>query len=261
MNETEMDPAGSGGGNTKLPRTLAKKWCFTHFYSDKSEMDPLIQKFDELKILYIIGLEKTKDGRNHFQGYIESPNKIRPIERLKLPKQIHWETAKGDRDSNLKYCSKEGNYFTNMKIKKPLKILDEEKLFSWQKRIIEIISQEADDRTINWFWERNGCAGKTTFAKYLAHKYGAIPLEGKKNDILYCAAEFESDIYIWDIERSMETYISYGALEKIKNGFFMCSKYESKPIIRNPPHVICFANFPPKRNELSEDRWNVVEII
>jgi len=58
----------------------------------------------------------------------------------------------------------------------------------------------------------------------------------------------------------MEEYISYGAMEKIKNGFYMSSKYESKPIIRNCPHIICFANFEPDYDKLSQDRWKVHNI-
>ena len=49
-------------------------------------------------------------------------------------------------------------------------------------------------------------------------------------------------------------------LKKSKNGYFMCSKYESKPIIRNSPHVFIFANFEPDVKELSLDRWNVVKL-
>ena len=58
----------------------------------------------------------------------------------------------------------------------------------------------------------------------------------------------------------MEEYVSYGAIEKIKNGYYMCSKYESKPIIRNPPHIIIMANFEPDYEALSKDRWIVIAI-
>lgn len=96
--------------------------------------------------------------------------------------------------------------------------------------------------------------------RYLIRNHGAVPLEGKKDSILYCAAEFESEIYVYDIERSLETYVSYGAIEKIKNGCYMVAKYESKPIDRNPPHVLIFANFAPNEKMLSADRWHIVHI-
>lgn len=128
------------------------------------------------------------------------------------------------------------------------------------KKLLLILNEEPDDRTIHWIWESKGMTGKTTFCKFLSHYHGAIPLEGKKNDILYCAAEFESDLYVWDLERSMEDFVSYGALEKIKNGYYMCAKYESKPIIRPCPHILVFANFPPDEDKLSKDRWNIINL-
>lgn len=250
-------------GNTKtstIKRVIpCIKWCFTlNNYTDK-EYDYLKTELETLETKYIIGKEVGENGTPHLQGYVNFIKKVRPLEKIKN-KRIHWEKCKGSEEANIKYCSKDGNYITNLKIKKPLKILKEEQLFEWQKEIINIIKEEPDDRLIYWFWEEIGCAGKTTFAKYLAHKYGAVPVEGKKNDILYCAAEFESDIYVFDFERTMEEYISYGAMEKIKNGFYMCSKYESKPIIRNPPHIICFANFEPNIDALSFDRWKIIKI-
>ena len=40
----------------------------------------------------------------------------------------------------------------------------------------------------------------------------------------------------------------------------MCAKYESKPICRNSPHVIIFANFEPDLDKLSNDRWIIKKI-
>ena len=177
-----------------------------------------------------------------------------------MSKRIHWEKAKGSEEDNLEYCSKDGNYITNKKLKKPLKIIPLSSLYKWQLEILDIIKEDPDDRKIYWYWEPNGNMGKSTFAKYLCHHHNAIPIEGKKNDILYCAAEYDSDLYIFDFERTMEDYISYAAMEKIKNGLYMCSKYESKPIIRNPPHIFCFANFEPNYEALSKDRWVVKKI-
>lgn len=246
-------------GNTRPRFVPSKHWCFTLNNWEIQELETLETVCKEKEIKYCIGKEVGENGTPHLQGFISSKTKIRPMETFKN-KRIHWEKCKGNEEQNIKYCTKDNNYTTNIKIKKPLTILKEEQLYEWQIDIIKIIEQEPDDRKIYWYWEEKGCAGKTTFSKYLSSKYEAIPLEGKKNDILYCAAEFESEIYIWDLERSMESYVSYGALEKIKNGYYMCSKYESKPIIRNPPHVIVFANFAPDESKLSRDRWEIRNI-
>lgn len=261
MSETvPIVPESAKLGNTKQA-SPALKWCFTLNNYTEIEYKEMLDQFssNSSKFSYIIGKEVGASGTPHLQGYVKFDKKQRPS-ALKLSKRIHWESCKGSEEDNIKYCSKDGNYVTNMKVKRPLKILDKCKLYDWQKDIISIVEKEPDDRVIHWYWEDKGNVGKTTFAKYLSHHYGAIPVEGKKNDILYCCAEFESDIYIFDFERSMEEYISYGAIEKIKNGYFMCAKYESKPIIRNPPHVIIFANFEPDKLELSLDRWHIVKI-
>lgn len=243
--------------NAKPQRVVPSKyWCFTAYNISVEELKILIGNFGN----YIFGEEICPTtGKHHLQGYIEFESKTRPLEKIKS-KNIHWEKTKGSREDNIKYCSKDGKIHTNNKLWKPLKILDENKLYYWQKNILDEIKEDPDDRTINWYWEPDGNMGKTTFCKFLSAKYNAIPLEGKKNDILYCAAEYNSEIYIWDLERSMEEYISYGAIEKIKNGYFMCSKYESKPIIRNSPHIYIFANFQPDTSKLSKDRWNIIRI-
>lgn len=268
--ETNGDNGDGIKGNTRslIPRqNQGKKWIFTYNNYPEDAVETMENRFKELNILYIIGKEiAPTTGTPHLQGYFESEKRIRPTEALKLDKKIHYETAKGTREENLRYCSKDKKYITNFNLElelenTELEILKDEQLYDWQKEIIEIIKTKPDKRTINWYWEPDGCCGKTEFGKYLAYKYNAIPLEGKKNDILYCAAEFQSRLYIWDLERDMEEYISYSALEKIKNGFFMCAKYESKPIIRNNPHIIVFANFRPDTKRLSKDRWNIKRII
>lgn len=263
-----MAPSGSEeAGNTKQPPkrlNSAKNWCFTYFYqeeSDISELKKILGSSGSIK-KWIYGEEVCPStGKLHLQGYLVFEPKNRPS-ILKADKRIHWEVARGSEQENIAYCSKEGKVTksSNIKVDKPLKILSLEQLYDWQLEIISIIEQEPDDRTIYWFWEPKGCVGKTCFSKYLSVKYDAVPLSGKKNDILYCAAEFKSDIYIYDIERSQEEFVSYASIEKIKDGYYMCAKYESKPIVRNNPHVIVFANFHPDVTKLSSDRWSIVQL-
>nr|WAE42273.1 MAG: replication associated protein [Cressdnaviricota sp.] len=262
MKQTQMETMDrSVLGNTiaKTRISQLKRWAFTWNNYEESDFKSLIEKLDRMETKYCIGEEIGESGTPHLQGYIELNKPMRWTE-LNLSKKIHWEGCKGTQEQNIKYCTKDNKYKTNLKIKKPLKVLKEEQLYNWEKDIIKIIEAEPDDRKIYWYWEEKGAVGKTTFCKYLSAKYGAVPVEGKKNDILYCASEFESEIYLFDLERSMEDYVSYGAIEKIKNGYYMCSKYESKPVIRNPPHIIIFANFPPDESQLSADRW-VIRIL
>ncbi|AUM61862.1 Rep [uncultured virus] len=251
-----------GEGNTKLPPAPSLYWCFTWNNYNQKDIDLLKEKFVPLNIKYLFSEEIGKKCKTpHLQGFIQFPKKNRPS-NLKLPKQIHWEKALGSLEQNLNYCTKDtGKCYTNISFPEKLEpVLSEKQLYPWQKYLINELEKKPDDRTIYWFWETEGNSGKTTLAIHLYDLFGAIPLEGKKNDILYCAAMFPSKIYIYDLERTMEDYVSYGAIEKIKNGFYMCAKYESKPIRRNKPHVVIFANFEPDYQSLSRDRWHVVYI-
>lgn len=246
-------------GNTKQTPP-ARKWCFTLNNWTKEELALLVAKFQFQQDKYIIGQEKGEEGTPHLQGYVHFKVKCRPLS-LGLTKRIHWEKCKGSELQNIEYCSKDGKYDTNFPfVPEPLKILKDDELYKWQKDIVDIVKEKPDDRTIHWFWEPDGNVGKTTFAKYLVAKYGAVCVAGKGNDILYVAAENNSKLYIFDLVRSKEQYISYEAMEQIKNGLFMSGKYEGKMIARNSPHIICFANFEPAKEKLSKDRWYIKKL-
>lgn len=252
-------------GNTKSSSSRvipSKFWCFTLNNYTLDQLAQLETSFESNKIKYVIGKEVAPStGTNHLQGFIMCGKKIRPVERFRtISNAIHWERCLGSNEQNITYCTKGNDYVCNFKIKKPIKLLNPADFYPWQKEVIKIIEEEPDDRTIHWFWEKTGCTGKTTFCKYLSKVYKAIPLDGKKNDILYMAFSNPSELYIWDIERSIEDYISYSALEKIKNGYYCSGKYEGGIKVDNCPHVVCFANFQPDESQLSRDRWNIVEI-
>lgn len=247
--------------NNKNSKKRYKYICGTHFIQN-NHYDRDFKDFIEEQTKYIYGYETcpTTD-KKHLQFYFQTKNKfgIRLQTLYELHPKTHFEICNGTEEDNFIYCSKNGSYTTNI-IETYIPNLSPDKLYPWENEIINIILSKPDERTIYWYWEPTGNTGKTTFSKFLSFYYKAIPLEGKKNDILYCAACFPSLIYIYDIERSLEDHLSYGAIEKIKNGYFMCAKYESKPIIRSNPHVICFANFPPNNMKLSNDRWKITEL-
>lgn len=128
----------------------------------------------------------------------------------------------------------------------------------WQQNIINIISDEPDERTIHWFWEHVGNIGKTSFCKHLVITRDATYVLGKKADIYY-AINNNIKLLLIDIPRTIEGKIDYlyEILECVKNGMIFSGKYESKTKVFNAPHVIVFANFPPNIEMLSKDRWNI----
>lgn len=261
---TEIEPGVGVDGNTKKrqPPQLAMHFFTWNNYPDNWQSYFL--ELDDWFQQYAMQQEIGESGTKHIQGCIRCIKRRRRTE-FNLPQQIHWEGVK-DWHSSLRYCTDptkrdpNGTVLTKNYVA-PERIRCINPTYEWEQEILQIIKNPPDERTIHWYWSDAGKMGKTQFAKYLSIYHGAIPLDGKKNDMLFCAATHESNIYILLLSRTQEDHVSYDTLEKIKDGYFMCGKYESKPIIRNPPHIFVFANFRPQQSKMSFDRWHIVEII
>lgn len=141
-----------------------------------------------------------------------------------------------------------------------------EALYDWQRQACSILESITDNRQILWFYDPSGSAGKTTLAKYLCFHKGGIPISyGKAGDILHIAAKNKSPLYVVNLPRTKGKEWGsgdiYQALEGIRDGFFMDTKYDSKPIMRNSSKIIVFANIKPTAEQLaSKNRYVVYEI-
>lgn len=269
----------SGEGNTRTSPEKKKRvvqgryWCFTWWSGDLDKMEGVLER---LQIKYIIGIEHgnefmgedwSNDHDYHLQGYLESEDAIRPIEKLKLDRSIHWEKRKGTKLQNLRYCAKEGNFrYSGVDMKPPreLKLITPRE--GWQKEIVDLVQTEPDERSIYWFWETAGGIGKTVLCKYLTKKHGAICLGGKCADMKNGIVDYVKnngvcpEIIVVNIPRDQEEYVSYQGMEAVKDMYFYSGKYEGGQVCGPNPHLIVFANFEPQRDRLSEDRWKVQEI-
>lgn len=270
-----MAPKAPQTGNTKqsAPRINAcKRWCLTYFSENGSDGAIILEEiFKKLNANYILGRECCPTtGKVHIQGYVEFKSKMRPLENHDLKKlNAHWEKAKGNRQDNIVYCSKENKYITNIPIKKP--IIDPlmgKEMKPFQKDITNLIHTEPDDRTIFWYWDEQGKTGKTSIAKHLCIKYPnqVLFVNGAGKDVKYAVSEFVNNedndlqMIIFYFTRSVEGFISYEAIESCKDGILFNNKYESKMCIFNCPHVVCMANFEPDTERLSIDRWKIVNV-
>lgn len=140
----------------------------------------------------------------------------------------------------------------------------------WQAALLEMLLLAPHPRKIIWRWERNGNIGKSFFAKYMTVLHGALKLEpAKKMDLAYIYAQKPSKIVIMDLARTTapdpETRSSpldviYSLMESLKNGYLISTKYDSRAVVFEVPHVVVFANFPPDFSKMSDDRWDVVEL-
>lgn len=269
---SKIEPVETARGNTNL--SPKKKQCiqltrffFTFNNYAKSDIDTLNAKFRDICKSYVFQEEKGESGTPHLQGCIWLKKKMRWTE-FNLPKQIHWEKVINWNES-VKYCSKEetrnGDIYS-YGLPKQLKIIKD--LKPWQNKVIDIINEDPDDRTVYWIYDAKGCMGKTVFSKYLYVKHNAIIATGGGNKDIACMIAIlkkegrdlnDKTTFIFNFPRCTEG-ISYKAIESVKDGLITSVKYESSTLVFNCPHVICFSNELPKINKLSRDRWKLFEI-
>lgn len=255
-------------------RNRSRRWCLTiNNYSsdDYKRIVSTISVFNK----WVVGKEVGEEKTEHLQCYFENKNQMDFGKVKKLFPRAHIEIAKGNLVQNYNYCTKETRFETNIdlrsfKEKIHDKILDKHYQNvvwkDWQLEVLDLINQEPDPRTINWFWENNGNVGKSFLAKYIAIKHkDVIICEGKKGDIfnqinLLMEKEIEPRIIILDIPRVSLDFINLGVVEQIKNGLLYSGKYEGGICLFSTPCVICFANEAPDKKKMSSDRWNIIEV-
>ncbi len=256
---------------SRVGNTRTRSYCFTFNNYSEKDIGKLVSFFDTSN-KFIFQEEKGENGTPHLQGFVQWKSARWFTSLKKYDKRIHWEKAKSIKGS-IEYCSKSESrvgkiYKKNVTIKAPLKDpMKGLKLHTWQVLMKEIINEECleSDRTIHWWYDISGCTGKTTWCKYLCINYNCLYLGGKSNDIKFAVTEWlkKKDLHLvcFDLVRSMENYISYEAIEAVKNGIFFSGKYEGGMCIFNKPHVFVFANYKPEYKKLSLDRWDIREMV
>lgn len=251
-------------GNTNR---RCRKWVFTLNSHTNEDLSQCLKYLELDCISYIFQEEKgEEEGRLHLQGYCCFKNQTRfDTIKKKLPK-AHWEVCKNPKAAML-YCQKEQEpglrrWHKNVIIRpQPYA-----KLRPWQQTLFNRLDTPADNRKVLWYYNMDGNVGKTAFAQHVIRsKSAAIMLSGKAGNAKYAIASrfikgTPTEIVMFNFVRSQEGYISYQAIEEIKDGTFFSEKYESIMIDMVSPWVIVFANFPPDESKLSQDRWEIVEI-
>lgn len=265
---------GAESGNAK-PDSASKKqlsqrihWHFRFSNYENHHIDGLDALFKEICTDWIFQEEIGKEGTPHLQGAIRLKKAARYTE-FSPDRKIHWE-AQGSLNNSV-YCCKDDEtkkpggrvcYGGSYKPKIELKLIKEEQFFPWQDELINIIKTEPDDRTVHWYWSQEGNLGKSAFAKYLVAKMGATPaVSGKYADIINLIFKQNMDncrCIVFDIPRNHGNKVSYSAIESIKNGMIVNTKFETGFKLFNPPHIIVLCNQEPEIDKLSNDRWHIV---
>ena len=256
-----------GNGNTNSPSEKkkqiiqCKQWCFT-YNNYPADFHTIIDPVLNVKCnKYVYGQEVGASGTPHLQGSIWLKTKARPSE-LGLPKNIHWEKMRNEKAS-IEYCQKDG-LVTMYGFPKPIKTLTS--LRPWQAALETLVTgSEPDGRSIHWHWENVGGVGKSSFCKYMYIKHKTVVIQGGKladiMNIIFNTDMNEVTAVIIDVPRVNQNKVSYAAIECILNGMITNTKYETGIKVFNPPHVIVFSNFEPETDKLSDDRWQVTNIV
>jgi len=139
-------------------------------------------------------------------------------------------------------------------------------LYPWQQAIKEELESKPDSRSINVLVDEIGNTGKSAFCKYVCwhHKVPVLGW-GKTGDLLHLVSKLPNKpAYIFDLSRSKPQDWARddiaAAMEGIKNGLFINTKYECAQVIMKTPHVWIFTNTLPNISSMSRDRWRLWEI-
>lgn len=215
---------------------------------------------------YAFQEETGANGTPHLQGCIRFEHQKTFTAMKELMPTAHIEKCKNWKQAVL-YCQKEdtrtGKCYTKG-VKRKVKIIDPITKYSdWQQEVVDIIEGPVNPREVIWIVDTVGGKGKTSLAKHLVLTRNALVVSGKASDIKYGVAQRIErdgyvDIVVLDIPRTNEGYVSYQAIEKIKDGLFFTTKYESDMCAFNSPHLIVFSNFHPDESKISQDRWRII---
>lgn len=147
-------------------------------------------------------------------------------------------------------------------LRQPRLPVQEGELSEWQQTLGERLSEDADDRTIDFVIDAEGGKGKTWFCRWMLshHKGCQVLAPGKKTDLAYIISE-SNWIFLFNCARGQMEFLSYQLLEQLKDRMVLSTKYSGtmKVWMRNV-HVVVFANEEPDYDKMTADRYNVISI-
>lgn len=267
--------AHSGTGDTVLEGMSEKNRSFIITWNNPdrtpAEFIRMARQIGAKKLVF--QLERGEEnGTPHYQGYIYFGN-ARYLGAVcnALGGKLHLEVPRND-FAVQQYVQKEKTAEDGpwgygipgvQSCTEELKVI--RNLYPWQQEVVDMVNRPANDRQIHWYWDSKGCKGKTALCKFLCHEYkdDCIFLQGKEADAKCGVFKWMLEkgkypgIVIFGFPRGKEHFVSYAAMEAIKDGIFFNTKYEVGMCLGNAPHLIVVANFPPDYNQLSDDRWVV----
>lgn len=139
-----------------------------------------------------------------------------------------------------------------------------------------MVRQPADDRSVIWIFNKKGNVGKTKWAKWcLFEEFSGLKAfilsNGTAQQLLASAANYAEkhgppQVYIIDLPRTQCSKQSdstfYQIIESLKSGIYCTSMYgATTQAVSFASHVVVFANRLPNPFTLTQDRWQVYDIV
>jgi hypothetical protein len=254
---------------------FAFRWSTPHTAEAQAQLYSKLKGVISDKFIFQAENTISPEGKEnpHYQGYFHTKEKRRAKEMaVKLNTEFRGiEVQASSTEGKIAlqgYCMKQdtrvGGPWTDKYMGTDL--WSEEKMPQWQQDMIANFEEHPGDRLMYWIYDEHGNNGKTKFIKYLAFKQDALPLGyGHSTDILNLVSKFPGkSLYAFNLTRPKPANLSeldlYSAMESIKDGIFINTKYETAVVMMDPPHIMVCANYLPKYNQISADRWCVLSI-
>lgn len=265
------DATGDDKTKKKSP-IVAFQWVLTWNNYPSNWQDFFLERKGLLEKLCIGEETCPTTGTPHLQGWLKFYKKNNAKTYLNLPKQIHWATMSRNATErqNTVYCTKQRTNILSWGVP-TVWSRSIQNMKPWMEELLEILKQPLEEgeafRVIHWLWEPEGNTGKTVFQQAVYHMFeGVVAIEGKAADVKHFVSDYTKKmgttpkIIFLNVPRCDQEFVSYGAIEKVKDMFFMSGKYEGGMVSGPRPHVMIFANDGPCRSKMSDDRWKIGRI-
>lgn len=133
----------------------------------------------------------------------------------------------------------------------------------WQQDLYNEMQGTPDTRTVAWYWDPKGNAGKTFYAKHMCMYKGTFV--STKANAYHVATQIQDVLkngngilsVIFNFSRQVECHKVYQAIECLKDGLMTAEKYHGATLVFPSPHVVVFANYLPDITQMSIDRWSI----
>lgn len=137
-------------------------------------------------------------------------------------------------------------------------VLEENPLNEWQNWLHEKLIREADDRTVDFYIDKEGGKGKSFFCRWMLSKYPdrVQVLSGGKRDDLAHAIDVSKRVFLFNLPRGGIEYLQYTILEQLKDRVVFSPKYASSTkILKYVAHVVVFCNEEVDMTKMTADRY------